>query len=139
MRYLFCRTQTIEPSDQQALQSVGNRERRERSPAQIFVVEPAQQASLQDGPDQLFDEQRHAIRKVDDLAVDLTRQPLASDLIRHGDDLATVEPVEHEGGGVRVARPRRQEDRPVGDEQQQRQISSRSTIRSRSSCVVGSI
>src|SRR6516162_4747543 len=103
--YLFCRTQTIEPGDQQTLQSVRNRQRWKRTAEQIFVVELVEQPSLQDCPDQLLDEQWHPIRKVDDLAVDLARQPFAGDLIRHRDNLTTAEPVEHEGGGVRVARP----------------------------------
>src|SRR6516162_2059601 len=75
--YLFCWTQTIEPSDQQALQSVGYRQPRQRDAEQIFVIELAQQPTFQDGLDELFDKQWHAIRQVDDLAVNLARQAFA--------------------------------------------------------------
>ena len=53
--YLLCRTQTIEPGGQQALQSFGNRQPRQRDVEQIFVIELAQQPTFQDGLDQLFD------------------------------------------------------------------------------------
>jgi len=72
-----------------------------------------------------FDKQRHSIRKIDDLAADLARQPLAGDLIRHGDHLTTAEPVEHEGRSMRVARPRGRKVRPVSDQQQQQREVSR--------------
>src|SRR5262249_31962947 len=64
LRYLFCRAQTIEAGDQQALQGAGNRKRRNRAVEQIFVVKFEQQATLQHSLDQLFDKQWHSIRMV---------------------------------------------------------------------------
>src|SRR5215470_7167784 len=93
LRYLFCRTQTIEAGDQQALQGVGYRQLRNRGVEQIFVVELEQQPALADSLDQLFDEQWHAVRKFDDLAVDPAWQSSPDDMIRHGGHIAIVQPV----------------------------------------------
>ena len=123
LRHLFSLAQTIEPGDQQPLQAIRDRECWQRAAKQISVVVLAQQAALQDGLDQLFDEQRHAIGMIDDVAVYLTWQPLAGNPIGHGNDLRMAQAIEYNGCGIRVARPRRRELRPVGDQQQHRQIS----------------
>jgi hypothetical protein len=53
----------------------------------------------------------------------LARQWLAGDLIGHGGHLASVEPIQHHCRGMRMARPRGRELRPVGDQQEYRQSS----------------
>ena len=67
----------------------------------------------------LFDEQRDAVRTLDDILPYVRRQRIvADDVLDDGADFAGRQPIEAEEGHVRLSYPARLEFRPEGYDQQ---------------------
>ena len=95
---------------------------RQRAVEHIVVRLLAQQVALQDTLGQFLDEQRHAVRAIDDLVDDVSRQCLAAgDLRNQCGPVAPVQAIERQHADLRLAGPGRLELRAERYDQQHRQ------------------
>ena len=114
------RSEPVEPRHERGVQCRGDGERR---PCYRFAggstAGPARVGRFQHRLRQLLDEQRHALRALDDLVHDAARQPfLAGDPFDQRRSFAPVEAVESQHRDVRLSGPSRLKFASEGDDEQ---------------------